>query len=1208
MAQKDNKAVDKQPANVRNRRVRWRPFKLLAWVASITFVLSLLLAGVAYMIYRNPTEAVNLLFEELIVGQEVKVGKISFPKPGLMRVDGLKARDPDGGGHWLDVEEVDIEYSLEELQKHRHIKSLRLKRPVIRIDEAVAAGLGKTGVSVGKKKTTPNKSGEMDLSFLAKITDDILVEEGQVELDWPGVPKVKFSFDADLRGLHTNQERAEVWISDKPLQMSLRDVRVGPENTQVFVKGVELEARVSHNGKKIEVANLEIIDPEVAITPQWLVGFNRKASSQALGVEVTRSASVAKGSNQKAKVDEFYITLAKIGITRGQFGLSGFDGEGGGKLLPKVAFAASVDWENIVISGRSVQAGKRLSLTLEDVSIDGAMKLEGAPVLLGAKELEVSFSPQELLQGRRLETLVIRQPAVNLSAKNLVRLMGGDKKTVSHSSGGGASKPQKSEKLNEGSPVAEGFRVVAASIEGGRLVIEEMEANAWPDVEAEFSGEFRELVFGGAGPVATSPELQLLRLSGVKINGGQLGGDDLLLAAPSADVDFKIDEVLQDGMVDRLEIRSPKLLVNDDTLSRWLESGGSGKINSSDPQSEQEKGVLQGAESGAGDEIIWKVRDLKVTEGFLATHIKNSLQGFPWLQGNFNIKTMPFEFSADKRLMQEPRYRLSFSGVRVRPQAFVSSKSDEAEEVETDERGEMSQRDVVFVRDLTLEVTPTGLQKEKRIDSVVISEGEVKLDDGFEDLIGAKKGVQKKGTSKLPGKPKLEVPEAKTQEAPSKSGVKGSAESGWKIGELGVNRTVVRLGVMVPQLEGVQFAVETSMHDVPLTADGLISRDHIQQVELAGIELRDPYDGMRVAAILPAIFLKFSLGGLMRQEVESVDIHGSVLYVGEPLFNWIDYQRKYRQQNEGTSLGPEEWEGQEDEKNDATTDDGSWKLNHINAHHGKMVIAPIGTPIGVVPFPFSVETHLEDGQIALNLEIPQEQYVYKFADLKLNLYGLSGKVEFNVPIKQKSNNLVQTFELDRLVWKQFNAEKISVEVTYDVDGIYGKLGGYAYGGYVNGAFNIYLKDLGKWDGWLAATHVHMEPITRVLAPENFVMDGTISGKLVSNGKGLELGTTTGELQSVTPGRIEITKLEELLAALPEEWTQLKRSLTELALNGLKAFDYDKAQGRIDMINRHGKINLDLRGPTGSRVFNLHLHDWREGKEKAEKDEALSFNP
>ena len=115
MAQKENKTVGNKRGGKRDLRVRWHPFKLLAWFAAMTLALGLLLAGVGYVIYKNLTESVNLVLAELVVGQQVKLGDISFPKSGLMRVDGLKVRDPDGEGHWLDVAEVEIEYDLDEL-------------------------------------------------------------------------------------------------------------------------------------------------------------------------------------------------------------------------------------------------------------------------------------------------------------------------------------------------------------------------------------------------------------------------------------------------------------------------------------------------------------------------------------------------------------------------------------------------------------------------------------------------------------------------------------------------------------------------------------------------------------------------------------------------------------------------------------------------------------------------------------------------------------------------------------------------------------------------------------------------------------------------------------------------------------------------------------------------------------------------------------
>ncbi len=1189
--------------------------KLGAWLLAMMVAVSLLVGGVLCVIYLNPSKSVNLALEELLFGQQVIVDEVTFLRPGVVKVEGLRMKDPDGEGFWLELGEVEIDYDLEELKKHRHVKSLRLKRPVMHLDEAVVKALSKTGLTIGKKSTATKVNKALDLSFLATISDEIIVEDGRVVIEWTGLPKMSFVFDTDLKALLPGKGNAgsgEEWISAEPLSLKLRELKLELEEEKgpLEVEQIELEVMVSRDAKKVEIRRLQIIRPEVNITPSLLENFAKGKQKEATKsvaegemagqVQDNEANGEATQTNGDA-VTALELVIGELEVLQGRFALSGFDGGDGQLLLHKVAFETSLNWRGIEVKGGQVKSQAELELNLQELSVDGAQGETAVKPLFAAKQLALRFLPQDLIQKRRLQGLKLSSPELHLSAENLYRVMGGGNEDKEKSEEGvdrsvGSVDERKSV---EETP----FELGELLIEGGRFFMKEMDEPLLPDVETSFTGQFSELKFAAAEGLVSSTEDQKLSLSDLRVNGAALADGKDLIKVAKVDAGFKIDDLLQQGRLHRLQVQSPQLWLNDETVKRWLplfrsENVKEGELSA--PAEKMKKGADPAKEQGGK---IWQVGDLEITGGSFFTHLEKSIKGIPMLIGDFSVETLPFEFSVDKDEMQEPHYRLHVADLRVRSQPNEVSQVDEGDGAEQSRRGESSDRDVAFIRDLLVEVTPTELQQEKRIGSVVVAGGTLKLDEGFHALMGGASADG--GGKKAASQGKEDAAEVKA--SPALTPVEGEGDEqvlGWSIGELGVNRMIVRLEAMVPQLDGVQFSVETTMHDVPLSANGLISRHRMQQVEIEGIELRDPYDGIRTAAVLPIIFLKFSLGGLMKKELESVDIHGSVLYVGEPLFNWIDYQRKYRQQNEGASLAPEEGAGEKD----ATADKGAWKLNHINAHHGKMVIAPIGTPIGVVPFPFSVETHLKGGQIALNLEIPQEQYAYTFPDLKLNLYGLRGKVEFNVPIKQKSNNLVQVFELDRLVWKQFDAEKISVEVTYDANGIYGKVGAFAYGGYVNGAFNIYLKDLGKWDGWLAATHVHMEPITRVLAPENFVMDGTISGKLVSNGKGLELGATTGELQSVTPGRIEITKLEEVLAALPEEWTQLKRSLTELALNGLKAFDYDKAQGRIDMINRHGKIKLDLRGPTGSRVFNLHLHDWREGKEKAEKDEALSSNP
>jgi hypothetical protein len=246
----------------------------------------------------------------------------------------------------------------------------------------------------------------------------------------------------------------------------------------------------------------------------------------------------------------------------------------------------------------------------------------------------------------------------------------------------------------------------------------------------------------------------------------------------------------------------------------------------------------------------------------------------------------------------------------------------------------------------------------------------------------------------------------------------------------------------------------------------------------------------------------------------------------------------------------------------------------------------------MVPFPFNATTSMLEGKTELKLTIPDEDYVYRFPDYQVDLYGLTGNVEFNVPVEDVNNNLVQTFNLDRLVWKKYEAENLYLTVTFDEDGIYGSLGGDAYGGYAEGGFNFYLNDPGKWDAWIAGTDMDAFPITQALAPENFQMEGPISLKVISEGRDKKVGVTTGEFQTGAPGWFDIRKFDAIIEKFPDDWSGLQSSLAELGLVAVKRFDYDKGSGSLYLSGRNGNFDLRFAGPYGTRELTFHLHDER----------------
>src|SRR4029079_6685778 len=99
-------------------------------------------------------------------------------------------------------------------------------------------------------------------------------------------------------------------------------------------------------------------------------------------------------------------------------------------------------------------------------------------------------------------------------------------------------------------------------------------------------------------------------------------------------------------------------------------------------------------------------------------------------------------------------------------------------------------------------------------------------------------------------------------------------------------------------------------------------------------------------------------------------------------------------------------------------------------------------------------------------------------------------VQFNLPLKERDNNLTEVFKVKRIRWKDLHLDDGFLSVTYDAGGIYGKFGGAAYNGYVNGEINVYNDVVYSWDGWISG-NTEMREITQKLYPRYFLMDGKV---------------------------------------------------------------------------------------------------------------------
>ena len=115
----------------------------------------------------------------------------------------------------------------------------------------------------------------------------------------------------------------------------------------------------------------------------------------------------------------------------------------------------------------------------------------------------------------------------------------------------------------------------------------------------------------------------------------------------------------------------------------------------------------------------------------------------------------------------------------------------------------------------------------------------------------------------------------------------------WRAGHLSVQDSAVTIANLVPGLPSVKFGVAFDVRDTPLLAEDLVRDVAPQRIELHDLKVPSPNGTARYVAELDSIFVDFSLEGLMRKEIDGIEVVSPSLFVGADLFGYVDVYRKY---------------------------------------------------------------------------------------------------------------------------------------------------------------------------------------------------------------------------------------------------------------------------------------------------------------------------
>lgn len=422
----------------------------------------------------------------------------------------------------------------------------------------------------------------------------------------------------------------------------------------------------------------------------------------------------------------------------------------------------------------------------------------------------------------------------------------------------------------------------------------------------------------------------------------------------------------------------------------------------------------------------------------------------------------------------------------------------------------------------------------------------------------------------------------------------------WYLANLEIVDTKIYLHRLVPDVSAIQIPLaKKEMRNVPLTASGLKQSQLQERIELPMVYVPGTRAGTSVAD-LDTNFIRFSLAGLMRREIDQIELVNPKIYVGDSLFHYVE---KLRTQAAATSVETPKTVTEVrallrslitvvagDSPEPPPSSD--WSILRVKAVNGKLITTVKDSPLIRVPaLPFGADSYVKAGQLNAQLAVPPGLYK-PLLGMELIAAITEGGIIFNLPMKQKDNNLVQVFRADWLRYKRFRVSDVTLQVTYDKNGAYAKFWAKGYRGDLVGEFNLYLDDNLSWDMWLTGTNIETSDITKTLTPASFSMTGRIDFKVIAQGDKASLYQVTGGCTNRDAGRIKVLALDEIIESLPSEWIDAQRDAVTKLLEAVRDFSYDQSVLTLRSHGMEGRCKLELKGVDGERNFDIHLHDRR----------------
>jgi hypothetical protein len=402
---------------------------------------------------------------------------------------------------------------------------------------------------------------------------------------------------------------------------------------------------------------------------------------------------------------------------------------------------------------------------------------------------------------------------------------------------------------------------------------------------------------------------------------------------------------------------------------------------------------------------------------------------------------------------------------------------------------------------------------------------------------------------------------------------------------IGQSRLILdNLGAGIPPLP-VTLGDVTPMVFENLHLGGANEDPQAQAIQIAVIEnitLYSPYDASAPVLAFEKVRVGFSWAGIQENQLDQLVFEEPTIYIGPDLFWFSDRMKEASAKAEEKVEKPK-----------------PWTIANFRIIQGGLVLSRDGQPALRLPLTFETE---QSGMVLSdfgNLQLSKARFIIPTVNLpypeyNLSITGMEGELFFSLPLEERGtrdlSNITPSLKIKSAVWKGLTARDIAISVTFDRKGIYGMFYGKAYEGSLEGGVTILLDEAMTWEAWASTTAVELKPVTQLLSPEHFVMEGVVDSAFSVKASSKTIRGFTGTVDLNRPGTMTITAVDRVVKDLPEDWHWLKRELSRVSLEAFRDYQFTGGSAKIDYAPPLSTFVLALDGAQGKRNFNLTWED------------------